>query len=31
VRGGWQSHRFTNDENMTQQFFVGAGYRFGGR
>jgi hypothetical protein len=31
VRGGWQSHRFGNDENMTQQFFVGAGYRFGGR
>ena len=27
VRGGWQSHRFGNDENMTQQFFVGAGYR----
>jgi hypothetical protein len=30
-RGGWQSHRFGNDENMTQAFFVGAGYRFGGR
>ena len=29
-RGGWQSHRFGNDENSTQQFFVGAGYRFGG-
>jgi hypothetical protein len=28
-RGGWQSHRFGNDENGTQQFFVGAGYRFG--
>ena len=28
-RGGWQSHRFGNDENSTQQFFVGAGYRFG--
>jgi hypothetical protein len=27
-RGGWQSHRFGNDENSTQQFFVGAGYRF---
>ena len=27
-RGGWQSHRFGNDENMTQQLFVGAGYRF---
>jgi hypothetical protein len=30
-RGGWQSHRFGNDENSTQEFFVGAGYRFGGR
>lgn len=30
-RGGWQSHRFANDHNSTQQFFVGAGYRFGGR
>lgn len=29
VRGGWQSHRFGNDENMTQQFFVGAGRLFG--
>jgi hypothetical protein len=29
VRGGWQSHRFGNEENMTQQFFVAAGYRFG--
>jgi hypothetical protein len=29
VRGGWQSHRLGNDENMTQQLFVGAGYRFG--
>jgi hypothetical protein len=28
-RGGWQSHRFGNDENSTQQFFAGAGYRFG--
>ena len=28
-RGGWQSHRFGNDENSTQQFFVGAGYRLG--
>jgi hypothetical protein len=28
-RGGWQSHRFGNDENSAQQFFVGAGYRFG--
>ena len=28
-RGGWQSHRFGNDDNSTQQFFVGAGYRFG--
>jgi hypothetical protein len=30
LRGGWQSHRFGNDENMTQEFFVGVGYRFGG-
>jgi hypothetical protein len=30
-RGGWQSHRFGNDENMTQEFFAGLGYRFGGR
>jgi hypothetical protein len=29
VRGGWQSHRFGNDENMTQQFFASAGYLFG--
>jgi hypothetical protein len=28
-RGGWQSHRFGDDENSTQQFFAGAGYRFG--
>jgi hypothetical protein len=28
-RGGWQSHRFGNDENSAQQFFAGAGYRFG--
>jgi hypothetical protein len=28
-RGGWQSHRFGNDGNSTQQFFVAAGYRFG--
>ena len=28
-RGGWQSHRFGNDENSTQQFFVGTGCRFG--
>jgi hypothetical protein len=28
-RGGWQSHRFGNDANSTQQFFVGSGYRFG--
>jgi hypothetical protein len=27
-RRGWQSHRFGNDENSTQQFFIGAGYRF---
>jgi hypothetical protein len=29
VRGGWQAHRFGNDENMTQQFIAGVGYRFG--
>ena len=29
VRGGWQSHRFANDENSTQQLFMGLGYRFG--
>jgi len=29
VRGGWQSHRFGNDENMTQQVFVGVGRLFG--
>ena len=28
-RGGWQSHRFANDENSTQQVFVSAGYKFG--
>lgn len=29
-RGGWQSHRFANDENSTEEFFAGVGYRFGG-
>lgn len=28
-RGGWQSHRFANDENSTQELFAGLGYRFG--
>lgn len=27
-RGGWQTHRFANDENSTYEFFLGAGYRF---
>jgi hypothetical protein len=27
-RGGWQSHRFGNDENSTHEFFGGLGYRF---
>lgn len=29
IRGAWQSHRFGNEENMTQQFFTAVGYRFG--
>ena len=29
LRGGWQSHRFGNDENMTQECFVSAGYLSG--
>ena len=28
ARGGWQTHRFMNDENSTEELFIAAGYRF---
>lgn len=28
-RGGWQAHRFANDENSTEELFVSVGYRLG--